>query len=47
MSRKAKRFKRKLLVPFEWFGIGVALCVIPWLPCRGLFAICDFLSALM
>ena len=47
MSRKTKRFKRKLLVPFEWFGIGVALCVIPWLPRRGLFAFCDFLSALM
>lgn len=28
MSRKTKRFKRKLLVPFEWFGIGIALCVI-------------------
>ena len=47
MSRKAKRFKRKLLVPFEWFGIGIALCVIPWLPRRGLFRLCDFLSAVM
>ena len=36
-----------LLVPFEWFGIGVALCIIPWLPRRGLFCFCDFLSALM
>ena len=24
MSRKTKRFKRKLLVPFEWFGIGAS-----------------------
>ena len=47
MSRKAKRFKRKLRVPFEWFGIGIALCVIPWLPRRGLFRLCDFLSAVM
>ena len=36
-----------LLVPFEWFGIGVALCIIPWLPRRGLFCLCDFLSALL
>lgn len=47
MSRKAKRFKRILLVPFEWIGIGVLLCIIPWLPRRGLFCLCDFLSALM
>ena len=36
-----------LLVPFEWFGIGVALCIIPWLGRRGLFGFCDCLSALM
>ena len=36
-----------LLVPFEWFGIGIALGIIPWLPRRGLFCFCDFLSALM
>lgn len=36
-----------LLVPVEWFGIGIALCVIPWLPRRGLFCLCDVLSALM
>ena len=36
-----------LLVPFEWIGIGVAFCVIPWLPRRGLFCLCDFLAALM
>ena len=36
-----------LLVPFEWFGIGVALCIIPWLPRRWLFGFCDSLSVLM
>ena len=36
-----------LLVPFEWIGIGLGLCVIPWLPRRALFGLCDFLSALM
>lgn len=34
-------------MPFEWFGIGIALCVIPWLPRRALFALCDVLSAMM
>ena len=47
MSRKGKRLRRALLVPFEWFGIGVALSIIPWLSRRGLFCFCDFLSALM
>ena len=47
MSRKGKRLRRALLVPFEWFGIGVALSIIPWLSRRGLFRFCDFLSALM
>ena len=36
-----------LLVPFAWIGIGLALCVIPWLPRRALFCLCDVLSALM
>ena len=44
MSRKTRKLKNKLLVPFEWLGIGLALCVIPWLPRRGLFALCDFLQ---
>lgn len=47
MSRKTRKLKSKLLVPFEWFGIGLALCVIPWLSRRGLFWICDALSAVM
>ena len=47
MSRREKRLKRRLLVPFEWLCIACALCVLPWLPRRGLFAVCDFLSSLM
>ena len=47
MSRKTRKLKNKLLVPFEWVGIGLALCVIPWLPRRALFGLCDFLSAIM
>ena len=47
MSRKTKKLKNKLLVPFEWIGIGIGLCVIPWLPRRALFGLCDFLSAVM
>ena len=47
MSRKTKKLKNKLLVPFAWIGIGIGLCAIPWLPRRALFGLCDFLSAVM
>ena len=47
MSRKTRKLKNKLLVPFEWIGIGLGFCVIPWLPRRALFGLCDFLSAVM
>lgn len=47
MSRKLKRLKRLVLVPFEWIGIGLSLCVIPWLPRRMLFCLCDFFSVVM
>ena len=47
MSRKTRKLKNKLLVPFAWIGIGLALCTIPWLPRRALFGLCDVLSALM
>ena len=47
MSRKTRKLKNKLLVPFAWIGIGLALCVIPWLSRRRLFGLCDALSALM
>lgn len=47
MSRKTRKLKNKLLVPIEWLGIGLALCVIPWLSRCWLFALCDFLSRIM
>ena len=47
MSRKTRKLKNKLLVPFEWIGIGLGLCTIPWLPRKALFGLCDLLSALM
>ena len=47
MTRSAKRIRRKLLVPVEWLGIGLAFCVIPWLSRRALWRCCDFLSAVM
>ena len=36
MSRKTRKLKNKLLVPFEWIGIGLGLCIIPWLSRRAL-----------
>ena len=47
MSRKTRKLKNKLLVPFAWIGIGLGLCVIPWQSQRALFGLCDFLSAVM
>ena len=47
MSRKTRKLKNKLLVPFEWIGIGLGFCIIPWLSRRALFGLCDVLSALM
>ena len=36
-----------LLVPVEWIGISLGMCVIPWLGRRGLFCLCDVISSLM
>ena len=47
MSRKTRKLKNKLLVPFAWIGIGLGFCIIPWLPRRALFALCDVLSRVM
>lgn len=47
MSRKTRKLKNRLLVPFEWIGIGFGLCIMPWLSRRALFGLCDFLSACM
>ena len=46
MSRKTRKLKNKLLVPFEWIGIGLGMCIIPWLSRAALFRLCDFLSRL-
>ena len=34
-------------MPFEWVGIGLGLCIIPWLPRKGLYCLCDVLSRVM
>ena len=47
MSRKSKRIRRALLVPFEWVGIALGMCIIPWLSRGGLYAACDLLSAII
>ena len=47
MSRKTRKLKNKLLVPFAWIGIGLGLCVIPWLSRPALFFLCDVLSRAM
>ena len=46
MSRKTRKLKNKLLVPFEWIGIGIGFCIIPWLSRAALFRLCDCLSRL-
>lgn len=46
-NRKTRKLKNKLLVPFEWLGIGVAMCFIPWLPRKALFELCDIASSVM
>lgn len=47
MSRKTRKLKNKILVPFEWIGIGLGLAVMPFLTRKALFGLCDFLSAVM
>lgn len=47
MSKRGKRFLRKVRVPFEWMGIGLGLLVLSSLPRRGMLAVCDFVSAVM
>ena len=46
MSRKTRKLKNKLLVPFEWIGIGLGMCIIPWLSRSALFRLFDCLSRL-
>jgi len=47
MSIRLKRYKRALLVPFEWIGIGLGMCLVAWMPRKCLFALCDVLSRVM
>lgn len=47
MSRKTRKLKNKVLVPFEWIGIGLGMAIMPWLSRRHLFGLCDFLSVVM
>lgn len=47
MSRKTRKFKNKLLVPFEWFGIGLAMCAFPFFSRAHLFECCDYLAGLV
>lgn len=44
MSRRSARIRRKILMPFEWVGIVVALVIILPLNRRVLFGFCDLLS---
>ena len=34
-------------MPVEWIGIALGMCIIPWLSRSMLYAVCDFLSALI
>jgi len=46
-NRKTRKLKNKLLVPFEWIGIGLGLSIMPFLSRRALFRCCDVLSRVM
>ena len=48
MSRSdRKKFMRSLRRPFEWFGIWLGVLVLASLSHRILFALCDFMAAVM
>ena len=47
MSRKAKKIKRVLRLPFEWVGIMLGIAFFSNLPRRWMLAVCDFVSAVM
>ena len=46
-SRRAKKIKRLLRLPFEWAGIMLGIAVFSNLPRRWMLAVCDFVSAVM
>ena len=46
-ARRTRKLRNVLLVPLEWTGIGLGLCIIPWLPRPWLYGLCDALSRVM
>ena len=34
-------------MPLEWVGIGLGICIMPWLPRRWLYGLCDAVSRVM
>lgn len=47
MVVKAKEIKRAVRMPFEWFGILLALSLFVWMPRKMLFFLCDVASRTM
>lgn len=47
MKDRWKKVKRTIRRPFEWLGIGLGVLILSSLSHKWLFAVCDFLSAVM
>ena len=45
--RRTRKLKDILLVPLEWVGIGLGICIMPWLPRKWLYGLCDAVSRVM
>ena len=45
--RRTRKLRNILLVPLEWVGIGLGICIIPWLPRKWLYGLCDAVSRVM
>jgi len=46
-SRKSKVLMRKLRRPFEWLGVWIGFAILTRVSHKGLFRLCDFVSAVM
>jgi lauroyl/myristoyl acyltransferase len=46
-KRTLKKLKRRLRLPFEWFGIALGFLVFAYLPRRAMLRLCDAVSAVM
>jgi len=46
-SKKSKVLMRKLRRPFEWLGVGLGFVILTNVTHKGLFRLCDFISAVM